>query len=452
MDVADEPRKRHREPVPRLGGLPVLIALAAGLTIIFFMRPARRFEWTPILLGALLMFSLGLWDDLKQLPARWKFGGQILIASLVYWMGLSIDRVSYANASWDVELGHVLSYLVTVFWLISVPNIINLIDGFDGLAGGLGLFMSATLGIVAIFSQQLPEAWFAFTMAGGLLGFLVFNFPPARIFLGDGGAYLIGFCIAALSLKSSNKGAVASVLLVTVVALGVPILDTTFALMRRAFRGFPLFHGDDEHIHHRLEDLGFSKRRILLAIYGICVVLSLMALSIFWCQGRTIPIAIGVIFLLAAFAARYLQYIRNWGDMRRQFGRVISRRKTVRYALLQAELLDMEIDRCRDAEEFWPIFHQTLYRVGFVRAPEGPDYVTIQVKYNGSDPWTLLAPRNEGTNGEWKRLAECFRPVYVKALIKWRLEETKREVSVLFEPRGPERAIHETPAFKFGAA
>ncbi len=375
MDLPDESRKRHREATPRLGGLPILIALVAGLSIIFLMRPVRRFEWAPILLGSLLMFSLGLGDDLRRLPARWKFLGQIAIAGLVRWMGLSIDRVSYANGSWAVELGAFWSCAVTIFWLISVPNIINLIDGFDGLAGGLGLFMSATLGIVAIFSQQLPEAWFAFTMAGGLLGFLVFNFPPARIFLGDGGAYLIGFCIAALSLKSSNKGAVASVLLITIVALGVPILDTTFALMRRAFRGFPLFHSDDEHIHHRLEDLGFSKRRILLAMYGICVVLSLMALSIFWSQGRTIPIAIGLIFLLAIFAARYLQYIRGWGDVSRQFGRIISRRQTVRYALLQARVArngDRPLPGCRGVLAALPPDARAGRLRGSARGPRGP--------------------------------------------------------------------------------
>src|SRR5439155_20165952 len=108
------------------------------------------------------------------------------------------------------------------------------------------------------------------------------------------------------------KGSIAAVLLVTIVALGVPILDTSFALFRRAFRGFPLFTADDEHIHHRLERLGFSKRRIVLGMYGICVVLSLIGLSSFWSQGRTFPIAIGAIFLLAISSARYLQYIKTW--------------------------------------------------------------------------------------------------------------------------------------------
>ena len=126
---------------------------------------------------------------------------------------------------------------MTIFWLIAVPNIVNLIDGFDGLAGGLGVFLAVTLGIVGIHNEQLAVAWYAFTMAGALLGFLVFNFPPAKIFLGDGGAYLIGYCIAALSMESANKGSVAAVLLLTIVALGLPILDTTLAMLRRAVRG-----------------------------------------------------------------------------------------------------------------------------------------------------------------------------------------------------------------------
>jgi UDP-GlcNAc:undecaprenyl-phosphate GlcNAc-1-phosphate transferase len=281
--------------------------------------------------------------------------------------------------------------------------------------------MAMTLGIVAFFSKQLPVAWYAFTLAGALMGFLMFNFPPARIFLGDGGAYLIGFCIAALSLTSSNKGSIAAVLMVTVVALGVPILDTTLALFRRAMRGFPIFHADDEHIHHRLENLGFSKRRIVLGMYGICVVLSVIGLSIIWSQGRTIPIAIGFVFLLALFAVKYLQYVKTFSDIGAQVERVLGRRRTVQYALLQAQLMELEIDRCEDAEEFWAIFRDALSRVGFIEDATGlPDkYIPIHVKYNGSQPWTLLAPEGAGTAAELQRLAECFRPVYIKAKNKW---------------------------------
>jgi len=422
LDAPNETRKRHDAPIPRLGGMPIICALSIGLVLILGTRPDCASSFFPVLLGSLCMCGLGLWDDFKALGARKKLAGQIAVAALVYWMGLRIDRVTYPGGAWSVYLPHALSMVVTIFWLIALPNVINLIDGFDGLAGGLGLFMAVTLGVAGWLNQQLPVAWYAFTMAGALLGFLVFNFPPARIYLGDGGAYLIGFCIAALSLASSNKGSIAAVMLVTVVGLGVPILDTTFALVRRGVRGFPLFHADHEHIHHRLEDLGFSKRRVILGMYGLCVVLSLIALSIIWSQGRTIPIAIGAVFLLAIFALRYLQYVRSFANVGDQIERLFARRRTVRYALLQAQILDLEVDRCNESTEFWPIFNESLRRVGFLEEGDWNEEEAIQinVKYNGSNPWTLHAPRDIGTTGEWQRIADCFRPIYVKAIAKWR--------------------------------
>ena len=422
LDTPDQTRKRHTTPIPRLGGMPVICALSVGLLVILGLRPECASSFFPVLLGSLCMCGLGLWDDFKPLGARKKLLGQIAIAVLVYWMGLRIDRVAYPGRPWSVNLGTAVGMSVTVFWLISVPNVINLIDGFDGLAAGLGLFMAVTLGIVGWFNEQLPVAMYAFTMAGALLGFLVFNFPPARIYLGDGGAYLIGFCIAALSLASSNKGSIAAVMLVTIVGLGVPILDTTFAIVRRGMRGFPLFHADDEHIHHRLSDLGISPRRVVVGVYGICVVLSLIALSIIWSQGRTIPIAIGAVFLLAIFALRYLQYVRSFSNVGDQIEHLFARRRTVRYALLQAQILDLEVDRCGESAEFWRLFEQSLRRVGFLEDGEWTEEeaLRINVKYNGSTPWTLHAPRDLGTSGDWQRIAECFRPIYVKAKAKWR--------------------------------
>ena len=422
LDAPTENRKRQDTPIPRLGGMPIMCALSIGLLLILSTRPECASSFFPVLLGSLCMCGMGLRDDFKPLGAKKKLLLQIAIAVMVYYMGLRIDRVTYPGGAWSVDLGRTASIVVTVFWLIALPNVVNLIDGFDGLAAGLGLFMAVTLGIAGWFNEQQPVAWYAFTMAGALLGFLVFNFPPARIYLGDGGAYLIGFCIAALSLASANKGSIAAVMLVTIVGLGVPILDTTFAMVRRAMRGFPLFHADDEHIHHRLEDLGFSKRRVVLGVYGICVVLSLIALSIIWSQGRTIPIAIGAVFLLAIFALRYLQYVRSFASVGDQVERLFSRRRTVRYALLQAQLLALEVDRCAEPTEFWQLFNQSLRRVGFLEDGEWTEEeaIRIHVKYNGSKPWTLHAPRDVGTSTEWQRIADCFRPIYVKAIAKWR--------------------------------
>jgi UDP-GlcNAc:undecaprenyl-phosphate GlcNAc-1-phosphate transferase len=418
LDYAHESRKKQEIPIPRLGGMPLMLAMSVGLLVIFALRPTNATNWFPILLGSVMMYGLGLWDDLKPLGARKKLLGQFTTACVVYSLGLNVEKFSYPGVG-SIELGG-WSLPVTVFWLIAIPNIVNLIDGFDGLAGGLGLCMAVTLGIVAINNSQLAVACYAFTMAGALLGFLVFNFPPAKIYLGDGGAYLIGFTIAALSLTSSNKGSVAKVLFVTLIALGVPILDTTFAMLRRGLRGYPIFRADDEHFHHRLEKFGFSKRRILFGLYGICLVLSLFGLSIIWSQGSTLPIAIGVVFFLALLALRYFHYLRSWEDVRRKLNRVVRRRRVVQYALLQAQVLELEAERCRSAQEFWAIFEHTLRRVGFVEKGESDAEYDIQVKYNGSTPWTLYAPQHKGTEVEWQRIAECFRPVIVKAKQKWR--------------------------------
>jgi UDP-GlcNAc:undecaprenyl-phosphate GlcNAc-1-phosphate transferase len=418
LDYAHETRKKQDHPIPRLGGMPIMLATSLGLLVILIARPVNAITWFPVLLGGLLMYVLGLWDDLKPLGAKWKLIGQLITACIVFKMGLNIEKFSYPGSTGSIDLG-AWSFPVTVFWLIAVPNVVNLIDGFDGLAGGLGLCMAVTLGIVGLHNDQVSMACYAFTMAGALLGFLVFNFPPAKIYLGDGGAYLIGFTIAALSLTSSNKGSVAKVLFVTMIALGVPILDTTFAMMRRGLRGYPLFHADDEHFHHRLERLGFSKRRILIGLYGICVVLSLVGLSVIWSQGSTLPIGIGLLFFLALGVLRYFHLLKTWDDVINKLNRLMGRRRVVRYALLQAEILDIEVERCASAEEFWPIFQHTLRRVGFVEPGEVSDEIAIQVRYNGSVPWTLHASMQKGTDNEWQRLAECFRPVYAKAMERW---------------------------------
>jgi len=419
LDSPDEGRKRQTTPIPRIGGIPLMLTVALGVAIILKMQPPRAFEWFPILVGAVLMYALGMWDDIQALGAKKKLVGQVAIAFLVTGLGLTIDKFSFPGYG-TVELG-AWSRPVTILWLITIPNIVNLIDGFDGLAGGLGLFMSLTLGLVGYFSEHLGLAWFAFMMAGALLGFLVFNFPPAKIYLGDGGAYLIGFMIAVLSLSSSHKGSVAAALLVTVVGLGLPILDTSFALARRAMRGFPLFHADDEHLHHRLEKMGVSKRRILIGLYGIFVILSLIGLAIFWNQGGTLPIAIGlgVFFVMVVGVVRHFLRVRSWKDAHRQIQRVLSRRQAVQYTLLQAKLLGLEVDRCERADEFWHIVDQTMRRVGFVDEGETDNQVAIKLRHGGTKPWVLHASLDEGTTTEWQRIAECFRPAYVKALAKW---------------------------------
>lgn len=415
LDTADEFRKKHDGNISRLGGVPIAITMMIGFFMVSLLRRELAHQWRGIVVATWMMFSVGLLDDFQPLGAKLKLAGQILVAVFASALGLTIDRITYPGGGFTTYLGN-LSFPVTIFWLIAVPNIINLIDGFDGLAGGVGLFLAVTLGVVGLSSGQLPIAWMAFALAGALLGFLFFNFPPAKIFLGDGGAYLIGFSIAVLSMQSSNKGSIAGALMVTVVALGLPILDTFFAICRRAFRGFPVFQGDYEHIHHRMLNLGFSKRRIILCMYAVCVFLCLGGLSVLWSQGRTLPIAAGMVFLLALGAARYLGYVGQWTEILTQIEKSLLGRRLVRYAILQAEVLEMEVDRCRTAEEFREIFRQVLLRVGFL--DRGPGVMEIELSFKDKPDWVLHILQEEKIE-YWRRIAECFRPAYTKASQKW---------------------------------
>jgi UDP-GlcNAc:undecaprenyl-phosphate/decaprenyl-phosphate GlcNAc-1-phosphate transferase len=420
LDRPDSYRKAHREPVSRLGGLPFFGVFVLSLLAVSYFLPLFWSRWFPVLVTVGLFFGLGLWDDFKPLGARLKLFCQILIAILAYFLGLEISSITYPNGGLNLHLGQ-LGFLVSIFWIISVPNIVNLIDGVDGLAAGLGMMLFCVLGYVGWSMGQVDVAWVSFGLAGALLGFLCFNFPPARIFLGDGGAYAIGSAVACLSLISANKGAVAAVMLVTMIALGLPIMDTLFALARRAFRGFPLFHADAEHIHHRLRRLGLSERRVVLGLYLVSVVFSLVALSLLWSQGRTLPIALGILFLITVLMVRYLGYIWSWGDLAAQIQRSIERRRDVRYALLQANLMEMEVERCRDMAEFRQVMRDALRRVGFVvDAPvDAERYLNVSLYFLGEESLVLQAPNQLLDLDHWRRLAECFRKPYLLALKRW---------------------------------
>ena len=388
-DRPDGGRKAHGRVVSRLGGLPIFITMVAGLIYApFGVRHGEPFidNWWPIILSTCIIFSIGLADDLKPLGARVKLVGQLAAAGILFAAGYSIDVLTHPTRGDQFALGW-LSLPVTLFWLVSIPNIINLIDGMDGLAGGFGLFLCLTLGVVGHFAGMPDVVIMSAVMAGAILGFLFFNFPPAKIFLGDGGAYLIGFFIAALALASSHKGTIVAALLVIVIALGVPILDTSFAIMRRAIRGVPLFKADAEHIHHRLILLGYSNEQALLVLYITCAILSVGGITILLTRGMTTVIAGAAVAVIGLIAARYLGYIKSWSTIRSQIRHALSNRRDLEYVRAYARVLDMEALRAASLKEFVAILHQALDRCGFRRddplagrfisVPVGQDLVWI---------------------------------------------------------------------------
>lgn len=418
-DQPDGVRKLHETPVPRIGGIGIFVAFILSVALLgWFAGFAFVIDWWPVWLCNLLMFGIGFLDDLRPMGARVKLFGQIGVAVVAFSLGLSIDKFSAFTGEGAFELG-TLSIVVTLIWLVAIPNVINLIDGMDGLASGLGMFLCLTLAFVGYMAGLGGVALISLAVGGALLGFLLFNLPPAKVFLGDGGAYFIGFFIASVSMATSNKGAIIASMLVVVIALGLPILDTLFAILRRGITGVPVFRGDAEHIHHRLITLGYSKNMALITLYSICLVLSVVGIAMFWRRDiMMIPIIGTAAVLLALGAARYLGYVKSWRHARRQLRAALARRAEVQYAVSHSQLLEVEIERCHSSQEFWALFDHSLRRLGLRLRPLPGDQ-RLQLQLPDGSPWFLFHERDRRPYDDWRALASCLVQPYVLGVERW---------------------------------
>jgi len=227
-----------------------------------------------IIIGGSLMFLLGLVDDIYDLPPGLKLFIQTGAALIAFLLGVRIDILS--NPFGDpVALG-LLSLPLTLLWLVGITNAVNFIDGLDGLAGGIVAIISVTLGVVAIFTEQSASTLIAALLAGSMMGFLLFNFYPARIFMGDSGALFSGFVLAGLSVTGVIKSVAVSILLPLLI-FSVPLMDMSFSVFRRLLRGANPLKADGEHIHHKLLKSGLSQNRAVAVLYLICVLSGVIA-------------------------------------------------------------------------------------------------------------------------------------------------------------------------------
>ncbi len=263
MDIPNE-RKVHKIPIPRLGGLGIFLGFLFG----YILFGEQSIQMNSILIGSFIIILFGVMDDISPLGAKTKFLGQILAACIVVFYG----NITIGNAT---IFGLVLnfgwwSYLITILFIVGCINIINLIDGLDGLSGGTCAIFYATIGIIAFMQGSINALGMTLTfiMFGCTLGFLYHNFYPAKIFAGDSGSMFQGFMIAVISLLGFKTTAMIS-LFVPVCILGIPILDTLFAIIRRLIKKQPIYLPDKCHLHHQLLDLGLSHRNTVLAIYAM---------------------------------------------------------------------------------------------------------------------------------------------------------------------------------------
>ncbi|RFU66851.1 glycosyltransferase family 4 protein [Bacillus sp. V59.32b] len=274
MGATDKPneRKVHDKVMPRMGGL----AIFASFFIAYVLFGGGFPNQLPILLGAFVIIIIGIFDDIYELRARTKFVGQIAAALIiVYWGGLEVEFINLPFGG-QLDFGF-LSIPVTILWIVAITNAINLIDGLDGLAGGVSSIALVTISVMALLQGDMFVATIALIVTGSTLGFLKYNFHPAKIFMGDTGALFLGYIIAVLSLLGFKNVTMIS-LIVPIIILGVPLSDTFYAIIRRLVNKQPLAAPDKSHLHHCLLRVGYSHSQTVILIYALAASFGLAAI------------------------------------------------------------------------------------------------------------------------------------------------------------------------------
>jgi UDP-GlcNAc:undecaprenyl-phosphate/decaprenyl-phosphate GlcNAc-1-phosphate transferase len=332
LGVVDEPverRRVHLAAVPRLGGLALFLGLFIPALAFLELDGAYR----GILLGAALATAVGMVDDFRGLPWWGKLGGMIAAAAVAVHFGVDVDRFTFPVLGIHT-LPDWLAALLAFVWIVAIMNMVNFLDGLDGLAAGVCGISGVTFAIISLSLGRPDAAVLSAIVAGACFGFLRHNFYPARIFMGDSGALLLGFVLAAVSIQGLLKTAATVSLFFPLFALAVPIFDTSFVVARRLKHGEKLYEPDQAHIHHRFLRRGFTQRRAVLYLYAWCVILGGAALAtrfVPFREGGTWhlwpTIVVALIGFVAVATSLYIVYlleilklrrVRAWADRRRE--------------------------------------------------------------------------------------------------------------------------------------
>jgi UDP-GlcNAc:undecaprenyl-phosphate GlcNAc-1-phosphate transferase len=275
---------RPRVEIPRLGGIPIFLAALAAWGVLLLVPNEVRVtflaQWhtlLTLLVPGTLVLIMGAYDDIVGAAPWQKLAVECVAAGMAWWWGF---RILNLPILWYRFQNPVLSFLLTVFWIVAVTNALNLIDGLDGLAAGIAFFVTISVFVVSLLQGNHFVCILAITLAGALLGFLRFNFAPATIYLGDCGSLFLGFFLGTLAVHSSQKSSTLLALVVPFVAFGLPLMDTSLAVLRRFLSRQPLFGADQDHIHHRLVQQNLSPRVAVLLLYAVAALFSLGSLLI----------------------------------------------------------------------------------------------------------------------------------------------------------------------------
>lgn len=304
VDIPKDNRRVHKRPIPKLGGLAIYFAFV--IVVILKKGPVNGTE-LGIILGATIIVIGGLLDDKYNIRPRKKLMFQTAAALVLIYSGVKIHIITnpVSDLSPYINISNYIAIPLTIIWVVGVTNAFNLIDGLDGLSAGIAFIACVTMIVVALLSGRAEPEIIILTvaLAGAILGFLPYNFNPASIFMGDTGAQLLGFLLAAISIKGAIKGASAFVLAVPILALGLPIYDTIFAIIRRKINGRSIAQADKGHLHHRLLALGLNQKQAVLIMYIISAILGVIAVIVSQLSNRNTYVVLTVVISIIVFLA-----------------------------------------------------------------------------------------------------------------------------------------------------
>lgn len=276
LDIPKDARKIHNKPMPYFGGLAIYVAIVACM---FVFMPHSKTNIS-IVIGATIIVLTGVIDDMYGMPPKIKLLMQLIAASVAIYGGVKIHFITNPLSDTGMSLLRDLTIPITLFWIVGITNTINLIDGLDGLASGVASIAATTLLFTAAIKGYDFIVMPCAIIAGACLGFLPFNFNPAKIFMGDTGSLLLGYMLAVISVLGMVKSVAAVTLVIPVFALGIPIFDTTFAIIRRLINKKPIMGADKDHLHHKLMGKGLNQRQTVLIMYFISIVLGFAAILV----------------------------------------------------------------------------------------------------------------------------------------------------------------------------
>jgi len=376
VDQPDQDRKIHCTPIPRMGGVAILVSVLGAYGILLAVRlssGAIVWDGMPVVLQLLpalaVVFGIGLVDDTFGLSPWKKLIAEIVAAILAWIGGIHVSGLGGHSFS-----GVVVSFFVTLLWIVTCTNAINLIDGVDGLAAGISLFAAFTMLIGAMLNHNFPMALAVVPLVGALLGFLRYNFNPAKIFLGDCGSLTLGFLLGCYGVLWSEKVTTLLGMTAPLLVLAVPLLDVGLAIARRFLRGQPIFDADRAHIHHKLLSRGLTPRRLVLIIYGVCGLGAVASLLLTVSAENNRGFVIVLVCLAAWLGLQQLGY-KEFSAARRivlggVFGSVLSAHLALE-AFENEMLADITLHQC------WDLVCRTCSQFGF----SGIDFYIDDVKH-----------------------------------------------------------------------